>query len=235
MLQIIKISKCWHEVTLCMCVCLCVCVVCSQWLQVMAERALSPDSSVPPPTRGTLWSDTALAQLADLAATHDTAASGQDGGGGAAADTQQVAARAAAEVLVCVLTDPRQGLIRGRAVLDAPLLAPAGAPAGGGGGAEGVRRALRLLARLRPAVHALHASVLRGAASGYPALAAEYISSSTNMSLDPMVRKSSITCITLQTCPWRPWYVCATSTSIFRGLFPCTMHKASFTSLWPFL
>ncbi len=186
-----------------------------QAMQQVASIVMGPSSLIPPAARGGLWSDATLTQLSALAAAYDAAMPAQQGGGDSCSGSDSaavLAGQASLELLLALATQPEQGLVRGVSILDAPLgssgppLPPAAAATalgveggggrdGGGGrsggrdGAglpEGVKRLLRLLARLRPATHALHAQLLRSMADVQPGVVSELLGTTT-WALEPEV------------------------------------------------
>ncbi len=140
---------------------------------------MGPSSAALSSARSKLWSDAALAQLAQLAGASPMQHSGElaANAGEAVADSA-LAQQAAAELLVVVLTQPGQGLVGEALPLDVPLVStaadtarqlgsavPATAAADHGNGegwaSSGVKRVLRLLARMRPTEQPLHAVIMQ--------------------------------------------------------------------------
>ncbi|GFH06151.1 uncharacterized protein HaLaN_00731, partial [Haematococcus lacustris] len=167
--------------------------VATRVLQLLAARVLGPDSSVPGPTRAQLFGDTALQQLASLAAAlplHSDPA--HPASLEALPPSAALAAQAAYEVLLSLFTDPAQGMVTLPQSLDSPLVLSMGASDGQGDKSEqrmstagvtaygetmvhGLKRVLRLLTRLRPADCLLHGRLLEQLASQQPQLAAEFL------------------------------------------------------------
>lgn len=212
---------------------------------MLAARVLGPASTIPAPVRAEVFGDVALQQLAELAgaAVADVASDSysrrhgggegegeagrgshgllsslqQQGGGGAGGQTvAQMCVHASVEVLVCLLTDPDQGLVEAPGPIDAPLAlgpgsaaAASGGPtskaaskkaaksgalptAGAGGAASGAKRVLRLLPRLRPAESVAHGRVMEALAAAQPALIAEFLSGASHLRLEPQVGEGTL-------------------------------------------
>ncbi|KXZ49469.1 hypothetical protein GPECTOR_21g695 [Gonium pectorale] len=183
-------------------------------LLLLARRVLAPPASsaagpagraggggggLPPRLRAEPWGDTALAQLAELAAASDQpVAGGEAGHAGAATEPGAqfaLAAEAALEALVALCTDPANGLVTPSAV----AASGGGAAAAAAGALQygpGVKRLLRLLPRLRPLERPRHARLLGAVAELRPWLAAEF-ASSLPYDLQPRVGTRWVAAMTL--------------------------------------
>ncbi|GLI61189.1 hypothetical protein VaNZ11_003422, partial [Volvox africanus] len=128
--------------------------------------AAAAAAALPPRLRAEPFGDSALAQLAEVAASSDEPAATPATSHG---DAVAVAAEAALEVLVMLCTDTANGLVTDRPNGNSALCAPQHSP--------GVKRVLRMLSRLRPFDHVRHARLLNEVANRCPWLAAEFASS----------------------------------------------------------
>ncbi|GIL58549.1 hypothetical protein Vafri_13494, partial [Volvox africanus] len=130
------------------------------------RAAAAAAAALPPRLRAEPFGDSALAQLAEVAASSDEPAATP---AASHRDAVATAAEAALEVLVMLCTDPENGLVTDRPNGNGASCAPQHGP--------GVKRVLRMLSRLRPMDHVRHARLLNEVANRCPWLAAEFASS----------------------------------------------------------